>query len=245
MRRKGFTLIELLVVIAIIAILAAILFPVFAKAREKARQTSCLSNERQLTTALLSYMEDYDELSFHWWNVGAGIFDANYTFWPDNLMPYMKNQQILVCPSNRLAPFVADAWGGWSPSQPQYSDYAYSYGYTEGEDLGDGSQGNPYWCLLGMYPCSGNPNDPGHSFRMLAEVQTPAESFAILDGVTAYEVCFTAGSETNKPHWRRHNEGINMAFVDGHAKWLNENAAHIRSEQRNGVWVWPTWSILH
>lgn len=92
--KKGFTLIELLVVIAIIAILAAILFPVFAKAREKARQASCLSNTRQLGIALISYIQDNDE---------TGMAHAAFNptlYWPSMLIPYMKNTQILNCPSS-------------------------------------------------------------------------------------------------------------------------------------------------
>ena len=91
MKTRGFTLIELLVVIAIIAILAAILFPVFAKAREKARQSSCLSNTKQIGLALMQYAQDYDE------RLCPGV--AIYA-WYDLLAPYMKSTQILRCPSH-------------------------------------------------------------------------------------------------------------------------------------------------
>jgi prepilin-type N-terminal cleavage/methylation domain-containing protein/prepilin-type processing-associated H-X9-DG protein len=93
MHRKGFTLIELLVVIAIIAILAAILFPVFAKAREKARQTSCLSNEKQICLAILMYVQDYDEMMPA--PVDWGAYNSPM---PWLLYPYVKNWQLFHCP---------------------------------------------------------------------------------------------------------------------------------------------------
>jgi prepilin-type N-terminal cleavage/methylation domain-containing protein/prepilin-type processing-associated H-X9-DG protein len=92
--RRGFTLIELLVVIAIIAILAAILFPVFAKAREKARQSSCLSNCKQLGIALLSYIQDYDEVA-----MAHATFNPTI-YWPSLIQPYIKNTQVYNCPSS-------------------------------------------------------------------------------------------------------------------------------------------------
>ena len=94
--RRGFTLIELLVVIAIIAILAAILFPVFARAREKARQTSSLNNVKQLTLAVLQYAQDYDE------RLPASFYPGNPSesrFWYQKVQPYIMNTQVLTCPS--------------------------------------------------------------------------------------------------------------------------------------------------
>jgi prepilin-type N-terminal cleavage/methylation domain-containing protein/prepilin-type processing-associated H-X9-DG protein len=103
---SAFTLIELLVVIAIIAILAAILFPVFAKAREKARAITCVSNEKQCGLAILQYVQDYDET---YPNQGSGcVGDAaspsgdgsDCNTWYDNIQPYMKSKLVLKCPSN-------------------------------------------------------------------------------------------------------------------------------------------------
>src|SRR5438045_2520662 len=109
-RSKGFTLIELLVVIAIIAILAAILFPVFAQAREAARKTSCLSNTKQLGLGVMMYTQDYDEMyPCNNWDtpfIGTADNDARSLVYPSamqwmwHIMPYLKNKQILVCPSD-------------------------------------------------------------------------------------------------------------------------------------------------
>jgi len=124
-KRFGFTLIELLVVIAIIAILAAILFPVFAQAREKAHQTSCLSNEKQIAVAMILYGGDFDDTwPYQDWtapllchgpgNDEAGLVVEDWATstrpnWPTEIGPYMKNRQILVDPSNK----------GWSVNSDQ------------------------------------------------------------------------------------------------------------------------------
>src|SRR5665213_1100145 len=100
--RSGFTLIELLVVIAIIAILAAILFPVFEKVREKARQTSCLSNEKQIGLGFMQYTQDNDELfpSSPWYGEG----------WAERIYPYVKSAGVFTCPDDTRA----GLGGGWS-----------------------------------------------------------------------------------------------------------------------------------
>jgi len=175
-KRNGFTLIELLVVIAIIAILAAILFPVFARAREKARQSSCLSNTKQLGLALLSYVQDYDE-RFPGRAVDPGVYNLP---WYNVIAPYMKNAQILLCPSR--------------PNQTPTG-----YGYNTYSIVG---------YSLGVGAC-------------MADIQYPAQVGMIFDSMywTAYRPSDYAWATWTTYYPDQHNGGINIVFVDGHAKW--------------------------
>jgi len=146
--RRGFTLIELLVVIAIIAILAAILFPVFARAREKARQASCQSNLKQIGIAFKMYVQDYDET----WpradpivansgnttgQLGSRGQDFAFDGWISNgLIPYTKNQQIYICPSINTDGFP-DPWSnGGSANPPKDGSRQFSYAYNYVSDYG-------------------------------------------------------------------------------------------------------------
>lgn len=150
-RKQGFTLIELLVVIAIIAILAAILFPVFAQAREQARKISCLSNERQMGLGCLMYSQDYDEVMIMGWNGAApgvlrdnGSVYRNWNPWTKSVQPYIKNLDVLLCPDN---PWNAFIQGANSAARKQiYCPYGYNYGYLadfKGSD--PNGNGNYLW----------------------------------------------------------------------------------------------------
>jgi len=123
-RARGFTLIELLVVIAIIAILAAILFPVFAKAREAARQSSCLSNQRQYSAATMLYIQDNDEVFPFNSNLNGACISTFYLA----VVPYVKNEQVTRCPSEPDAmdiPLMFQGFGaGACPGTPRYTSYS-------------------------------------------------------------------------------------------------------------------------
>jgi prepilin-type N-terminal cleavage/methylation domain-containing protein len=117
--QRGFTLIELLVVIAIIAILAAILFPVFAQARAKARAISCLSNTRQLGTAYAMYTQDYDETCPSIWSGWE---------WFYGLFPYMKNIGVVYCPDRKEGTATNYNAAGQALGITQYAGYGYNWG---------------------------------------------------------------------------------------------------------------------
>ena len=134
MKRSAFTLIELLVVIAIIAILAAILFPVFASAREKVRQTTCASNEKQIGLALLQYVQDFDEIEppIAWSNV-ALYSNVTRQTWMDIVYPYVKSQGVFTCPDD-TSPTSTYTYGGNVPAATTTNK---NYGSYTANDLYD------------------------------------------------------------------------------------------------------------
>jgi prepilin-type N-terminal cleavage/methylation domain-containing protein/prepilin-type processing-associated H-X9-DG protein len=160
-QRRGFTLVELLVVIAVIAVLAGLLFPVLAHARERARQMTCLSNLRQIGTAHLLYLDDWDGQLPYWWQAGPPRpepFGA-YVYWPERLQPYLQSQDVFRDPSFSW-------WQPWPP-EVKLADYAL---LTWGPG-GSGTASDPFWCWPGP-PLS------------LAQVRRPAEAVQLTDGYT-------------------------------------------------------------
>jgi len=201
--RRGFTLIELLVVIAIIAILASILFPVFARAREKARQTSCLSNLKQLVLGANMYAQDYDEglpRGAHDVN-GDSSWSAGDMSWRVMVLPYVKNVQIFQCPSKKMTSSPFDG------------------------TLLDGGQ-NAGYAINHTHSASGGVTSPSYGVS-LGQAEDDASVVLLWEGTGPVSI----GDSDNAPGKvradeaaTRHNGGQNCGFMDGHAKWMKPTA---------------------
>jgi prepilin-type N-terminal cleavage/methylation domain-containing protein/prepilin-type processing-associated H-X9-DG protein len=200
-RRQGFTLIELLVVIAIIAILAAILFPVFARARENARRASCQSNLKQIGLGIMQYSQDYDERFL----LRQG--QANETF-VRTLQPYIKSEQIFLCPS---AGGTVRNSSDDSTSDGDITWLTPSTGRGAGFDVT-----NPI-STRGSYGMNLSLTTP--TGLSLAQVQEPA-----LVAMTFDCAWFDANDPSVTASFfegARHFDGSNVAYADGHVKWQN------------------------
>jgi len=214
--RRGFTLIELLVVIAIIAILAAILFPVFAQAREKARQASCASNLKQLAMGVLMYCQDNDERTpRHCPCCPNPPGSRAHPCWAGQIMPYVKNTQIYKCPS---APRDVNM-GGQTPAVggTPFPTVPRSYGYNF--EMSFNSQANArYPAELIMLADSGYPD------------QTPplTPRTDCCPGIGYLAPAPRSGCCATHAPWGRcsprHSDGLNHAFWDGHVKWMKLQA---------------------
>lgn len=191
----GFTLIELLVVIAIIAILAAILFPVFARAREKSNQASCLSNEKQLGIAFLMYSQDYDDKLCLGYTYGTKKGGSYADAWYDLLQPFVKNLKILTCPSAGNAVLMGD----------DNLQIGYGMNYPLSDPRAD--------------------TNSAYVVSSLGSITKPSETILVVDqngnSKTSYGWVYPWGFgawDTNVSF--RHNNGSNALFIDGHSKWM-------------------------
>lgn len=228
--QRGFTLIELLVVIAIIAILAAILFPVFSRARESARRASCLSNVKQIGIGVMMYTQDYDEkypLSIQKNEqvvVIDGIPDASFSgdrawYWYKMIYPYVKSVQVFQCPSSSADNGITTgSYGANRAIMGYYSDAALSLASIEA----------PASSYLIM--------DAGPYMIQSSRVATNPNSYWYLPG-TSKPLGITASS-LGMTSWRvhdfevgRHFDGVNVIFADGHAKWLKSQTMYSQAKK--------------
>lgn len=227
MRIKGFTLIELLVVIAIIALLAAILFPVFAQAREAARQSSCLNNTKQFGAATMLYVQDYDEFypitAYPEFSSGIKRCFASI----DALVPYSHNVAIISCPSG---PRDQD----WETILNDIPPNGGCFGGALGKSMGNFK----YFSYIGNLAVfrfgAMNPYVPGVNSPVLnmAALPRPAETAIFFDGYLQGPPQCDFGTKITYPgRPPRHHHGVNVAYAEGHSKYQK---ARRRSD---GVWV--------
>ncbi len=206
--KRGFTLIELLVVIAIIAILAGLLFPVFAKARDKARQTSCFNNEKQIGMALRQYLDDWD----------GGLPGYHHNEDPTRgyfrllLQPYLKSEEVWVCPSDSCpsgAYMIRDSNGQLRRERRSYLPNAQVIGPGDSQSGGQGLA-------------------PDRGAEAETEIVEPSQTIAIAEKRTGWadwhldfpqDVLPPYGGEHSLEK-QRHNGGSNYIFADGHVKWM-------------------------
>jgi len=238
--KRGFTLIELLVVIAIIAILAAILFPVFAKVREKARQTSCLSNEKQLGLALVQYNEDYDEK----WpqgssSTGAGTVTAGFG-WIGTIYPYVKSTGLLKCPDDST---TGGTVGGINYSPVSYGFNSNAAGTSDAQFTAPASTVALFEVQGPIAPVTLTYVNTGTSDGTTAVATNPvasnssgngssfADNGVDLDGAVGVTYATSnflgrsvlpVGAFSNQNGL--HTGGANYLLADGHAKWFRGSA---------------------
>jgi prepilin-type N-terminal cleavage/methylation domain-containing protein/prepilin-type processing-associated H-X9-DG protein len=214
--RLGFTLIELLVVIAIIAILAAILFPVFAQAREAARKTVCLSNTKQSGLALMQYIQDYDEMTPSVHSSITSVYQLTDVW--NQLQPYSKNRDIFTCPDR--VQYGCESNDGIVGSKPsdRCIGVGYNWGPVQGFENGEMEGG---LISVNLFPV-GNPGEIGLGVT-LAAIVSCADTFAFMDTydlpfytntIDEGLLNFTGSSNSALQHGGRYNAN----FMDGHAK---------------------------
>jgi len=211
-RRRGFTLIELLVVIAIIAILAAILFPVFAKAREAARRTACLNNLKQIGTGIMMYVQDYDEMMPVNNPPDDGTCQSHTarTAYPGTvanaIQPYIKNTQVFRCPSDANNAFNIGSTSVCAANDPRVYRMSYCYNYMGVQN-------------------STTSTHPGFS-NTLAGAQAPADQVVMWDSQNRW-ADYPGGfwprdiqnfQNKNYNYGARHSEQVNFLYLDGHVK---------------------------
>jgi prepilin-type N-terminal cleavage/methylation domain-containing protein/prepilin-type processing-associated H-X9-DG protein len=256
----GFTLIELLVVIAIIAILAAILFPVFAQAREKARAIACVSNEKQLALAILQYVQDNDET----YPIGCGVFAGNQSEnWSVSILPYVKSNGVYACLDDSLANTV-DPNNAWQGLRESYAANGLENIYSSnnqnclglicqtpaGPSATLASVNSPSSVILLSEVYSSDleaaPGNYGGNFtagfnNIITGVPfyvqlAPPNQCGILTGSPG--TCQAYPNGVNGAVSAHHNGLSNFAFADGHVKAMHPEATVPNGSASGPWWTW-------
>jgi len=215
-RRRGFTLIELLVVIAIIAILAAILFPVFARARENARRASCQSNLKQIGLGVMMYTQDYDEhMPPSSANVAAGVTPTPNFYYV--LQPYVKSTQLFKCPSDST-PFTGTG----------INSYGYSYYYLAPSPSSTVS-------LSAIQSPSETVMVTDKDDSSTRDFDYPPSGWRLNGGSWTTSGSTSLGYQYGNVN-PRHLDGVNVLWCDGHVKWQKIDALNGPSSNRNLLW---------
>lgn len=215
---RAFTLIELLVVIAIIAILAAILFPVFARARENARRASCMSNLKQIGLGMLQYCQDYDEK----FPLAVNGSNTSPVGWADSIQPYVKSLQLYQCPSEPTSPNP-------DPISLGYTDYWYNSVLSRSAN--SGVNNNVSVALAAVANASLTVMN-GDGDSSLGSARYRSDGISSSSGndtglpANSVQVSFVASGAIVL----RHLDGCTVSFVDGHVKWYKaENVSQGRA----------------
>ena len=243
--RAGFTLVELLVVIAIIALLAAIIFPTFGKARESARRASCLSNSRQVVCAFMGYLQDYDDtMPLAASNETPDSVVATWHMWTTRVQPYVRNSNIMFCPSGgaRLAENVKDSPRDW----PLFVQYGMNVDYMN-KPSSDCSDFNVLPDQFGPPTTLAAINQPAETIMLTENGQDGGRDANIGTAITyspagfsatTTDTCSYGGWGSNPGLWypdgpatsstgmflARHFNGGNIVFCDSHVKWMRPEA---------------------